>query len=70
MYQDDWLQKLLWMKGRVDISSFYVSKWCDQVPLVLVRYNIPKQPNESMNTSKSSISHLHTIGQARETYKR
>ena len=31
MYQDDRLQELLWMNRCVDTSSFYISKWRDQV---------------------------------------
>ena len=31
MYQDDPLQQYLWMNDCVDISSFYISTWGDQV---------------------------------------
>ena len=33
MYQDDRLQELLWMNRCVDTSSFYISKWRDQVEI-------------------------------------
>jgi hypothetical protein len=31
MYQDELLQQVLWMNNCVDVSSFYISKWRDQV---------------------------------------